>query len=85
MLKANEHEKERLRNDLNDREKYTHPRWEVEQNFINKERDTIERRSTNYWSNGWNVIEALCLFLSGMYNSLSVNRRQKDIMCFCSH
>lgn len=67
MLKANEHEKERLRNDLKDREKYTHPRWEVEINFINKERDTIERRSTHYWSNGWNVIEALCLFLSGTH------------------
>eukprot|EP00111_Clytia_hemisphaerica_P001930 TCONS_00005430-protein len=64
LLKANDHEKERLRNDVREREKHVHPRWEVEANLLNKEKDTIERRSTNYWSNGWNIIEVTCLVLS---------------------
>jgi len=64
MLKANEHEKERRWNDVNERQKYVHPRWQVESTLLNKEKDAIGRRSTKYWSDGWNIIEALCLALS---------------------
>ena len=64
LLKYIDKEKNRIRLELQERSKCAHPRWKIEERLIEKEKEVSERLSTKYWSNGWNVIEALCLILS---------------------
>ena len=49
-----------------------HPRWPMEANFLNKEKDVAGRLSIHFWGDGWNKIEGICLLMSCLQTILTI-------------
>lgn len=52
---------------------FCHPRWCGEEMFLAQEEATVLKRfTTDFWTDGWNYIEAICLVMACIQTALTI-------------